>query len=369
MPTEPKKPLIVISYAHADEPEKPAEGEIKWLSFVTGYLRPAIKKGAVDLWLDRLMLGVADWEREFEQKLRACDIFIPLVSRHSLSSDYVLDKEIAMIRERQGKGEAVYFYPLVLTPTPTIALDLVRDKNLRPRDGKPFSDFSLNERYRHMADAADEIAEIARQIVGRKSRPPVPPSWSDSPEEGHRETVSDIRDRKSLEAWLKAQSREVAVAIAARAALRYRPSRFTRSKSAQASAEGFRAHASGRASGGAIRSRRALRVRLDRIAARRRNRRGAEPALLLPFFQRRGSSARAGGSPRRRRAVAEGFARPALQRAAGIRRGARILSRRPAEDRGRRQHSSRQRSGPHTPRHVSPTRLCCRKASPAGSKA
>ena len=26
MPTEPRKPLIVISYAHADEPEHPADG-------------------------------------------------------------------------------------------------------------------------------------------------------------------------------------------------------------------------------------------------------------------------------------------------------------------------------------------------------
>jgi hypothetical protein len=60
MPTAPTKPLIVISYAHADEPEHPAEGEVRWLSFVTGYLRPAIKHGAVDLWLDRLMPGGAD---------------------------------------------------------------------------------------------------------------------------------------------------------------------------------------------------------------------------------------------------------------------------------------------------------------------
>src|SRR5208337_1742653 len=82
VPTEPKKPIIFISYAHADEPERPAEGEIKWLSFVTGYLRPAMKHGAVDLWLDLLMPGGADWEREIE--LRACDIFILLVSRHSL---------------------------------------------------------------------------------------------------------------------------------------------------------------------------------------------------------------------------------------------------------------------------------------------
>ena len=167
MPTAPTKPLIVISYAHEDEPEKPAEGEVKWLSFVTGYLRPAIKHGAVDLWIDRLMPGGADWEREIEQKLRACDIFILLVSRHSLSSDYVVDKEIAIIRERQAKGEAVHFYPLVLTPTPKIALDLVRDKNLRPRDGKPFSDYSMNERYRHMSEAADEIAAIAAELAGR----------------------------------------------------------------------------------------------------------------------------------------------------------------------------------------------------------
>ncbi len=167
MPTESGKPLIVISYAHADEPEKPAADEVKWLSFVTGYLRPAIKQGAVNLWIDRVMPGGADWEREIEQKLRACEIFILLVSRHSLSSDYVVDKEIAIIRERQAKGEDVRFYPLVLTPTPKIALDRVRDKNLRPRDGKPFSESPLNERYRHMSEAADEIAAIAQEIVAR----------------------------------------------------------------------------------------------------------------------------------------------------------------------------------------------------------
>jgi hypothetical protein len=170
MPTEPKKPLIVISYAHADEPERPAEGEVKWLSFVTGYLRPALKQGAVDIWVDRLMRGGEDWEREIGEKLFVCDIFILLVSRNSLSSDYVVDKEIAIIRERQAKGNGVHFYPLLLTPTPKIALDLVRDKNLRPRDGKPLSEYSLNERYQHMSEAADEIADIATAIAIRRKQ-------------------------------------------------------------------------------------------------------------------------------------------------------------------------------------------------------
>ena len=220
MPTEPYKPIIFISYAHADEPEKPAEGEIKWLSFVTGYLRPAVKQGAVEIWVDWLMPGGADWEREIGSKLRACDIFILLVSRHSLSSDYVVDKEIAIIRERQAKGEDVHFYPLVLTPTPKIALDLVRDKNLRPRDGKPFSDYSLNDRYRHMSKAADEIAEIAGEIASRKHPHKQLPQHETA---GSYPTGSQIDDEESLRNWLSEQSRDVAVAIAARAALRLIP--------------------------------------------------------------------------------------------------------------------------------------------------
>jgi len=80
-----------------------------------------------------------------------------------MASDYIVDKEIAIIRERQAKGEDVHFYPLLLTPTPKIALDKVRDKNLRPRDGKPFSGYSINERYQHMSDAADEMSRSPRE--------------------------------------------------------------------------------------------------------------------------------------------------------------------------------------------------------------
>jgi hypothetical protein len=170
MPTEPRKPILFISYAHADEPERPAEGEVKWLSFVVGYLRPAIKHRAVDLWIiDRLMPGSADGEREIEGKLRACDIFILLVSRHSLSSDYVVNKEIPIIRQRQANGEDVHFYPLVLTPTPKFLLDPMRDMNMWPRDGKPFSEQALPERARLMSHVADEIAEIASKIAASYS--------------------------------------------------------------------------------------------------------------------------------------------------------------------------------------------------------
>jgi hypothetical protein len=38
MPNESYKARVFVSYAHADEPEKPAEGEVRWMSFVTGHL-------------------------------------------------------------------------------------------------------------------------------------------------------------------------------------------------------------------------------------------------------------------------------------------------------------------------------------------
>ena len=163
------KPVIFISYAHADEPDKPVEGEVQWLSFVQSFLAPAVKHGVFELWVDRQMRGGADWDPEIERKLRACDIFVLLVSRFSMASDYIVDREIAIVRERQAKGEDVHFYPLLLTPTPQAGLDKVKDKNLRPRDAKPLFNFPLNERLQHMSDAADEIAEIANEVVARKS--------------------------------------------------------------------------------------------------------------------------------------------------------------------------------------------------------
>jgi len=127
-----------------------------------------------------------------------CDIFILLVSPHSMSSPST-GKEIEIIRERQARGETVHFYPVVLTPTPKVLLDLLRDNNLRPRDGKPFSDFSPDERYRRMSELADEIADSAGA------------------------TPTRIKEMESLEAWLMAGSQEIAVVVAARAALRVAP--------------------------------------------------------------------------------------------------------------------------------------------------
>jgi hypothetical protein len=204
------KPIIFISYAHADEPEKPAEGEVQWLTFVRRYLQPAVKDGIFDLWVDRKMMGGTDWDPEIERKLRACDIFILLVSTHSMASDYIIDKEIAIIEERQAIDDGVYFYPLLLTPTPDAGLKKVKGKNLRPRDARPFSSFTYHERLQHMTEAANEIATIARQIFDRRgarepSRSHVHPAYvhiGGLPETAYERLVGRERELQRLDdAW------------------------------------------------------------------------------------------------------------------------------------------------------------------------
>ena len=116
------KPIIFISYSHKDEPEHPRDGEVQWLSFVRTYLQPAVKHGVFNLWDDRHLVGGEDWDPEIERNLRECDIFILLVSAHSMASDYIIDKELMIARERQASGD-LHVYPLLLEPTPNAGLD------------------------------------------------------------------------------------------------------------------------------------------------------------------------------------------------------------------------------------------------------
>jgi hypothetical protein len=161
------KPTIFISYAHLDEPDPPEQP--RWLSFVMEFLRPGVKGRKYEVWMDRLMPGGADWNPEIEAKIRTCDIFVLLVSTRSTGSDYIVDNEIPIVRERQRNNDGVYFYPLLLDWTPKAGLEQVNDKNLRPRDAKPLSSLSASERSRAMAEAADEIAEMEKTIEARKT--------------------------------------------------------------------------------------------------------------------------------------------------------------------------------------------------------
>jgi hypothetical protein len=166
MSSDLTKPIIFISYAHLDEPEKPRAEEIQWLSFVMKFLRPAVKYGEFRIWVDTQMAAGTEWDPEIERHLRVCTVFVLLVSANSMASDYIVDNELTIARERQATG-TMKIYPLLLEATPRAALARLLDLNLRPPGLQPLQGYSLPDRNRLMSNAADEIADIANKIAAQ----------------------------------------------------------------------------------------------------------------------------------------------------------------------------------------------------------
>src|SRR6202035_3000102 len=169
------KPVIFISYARKDEPEKPKPGEVQWRTYVQSYLAPAALNGLVHIWADEGIRGGDKWKTEIDAQLKECNLLILLVSVNSLASEVVVNFEIKTIHDRQVNGETVHIYPIVLKPFPKKAVPWLMELNLRPKAGKPLSEFSPKQRDREMAAIVDEIVGIVAQVAAdkRASEPPV----------------------------------------------------------------------------------------------------------------------------------------------------------------------------------------------------
>ena len=158
------KPVIFISYSRKDEPQEPAAGQVAWLTYVQSHLAPAVKTGIFDLFIDQDMQIGVDWRPEIEAKLNACDICLLLASRHSLSSDFILDVEMKRMLERR-KTEGTPIFPILLSAVTRATAPWVWELNMRPRGLKPLALYPLAERDGVMAEIVDEIAEIAAKIA------------------------------------------------------------------------------------------------------------------------------------------------------------------------------------------------------------
>ena len=164
------KPVIFISYSHLDEPEKPGDGEVRWLSFVQKFLRPLEKHGILKTWDDRRIRGGSGWREEISKQLNACDVCILLVSPNSLSSDFILDDEIKRMLERR-KEEGAHIYPIVITPTPFKGAEWLTEMQLRAGKTQPLSSYPLSEREMKMVTIVEEIADILEEMTksGRRT--------------------------------------------------------------------------------------------------------------------------------------------------------------------------------------------------------
>ncbi|MCP5365525.1 MAG: toll/interleukin-1 receptor domain-containing protein [Hyphomicrobiales bacterium] len=154
---------IFISYSHKDEPDPNLHpGKEAWLTFIKSHLEPAVAHDQFEVWDDRRIYGGGNWRAEIEDALNRCAVCIFLVSRHSLSSRFILDVEIRQMLERRH-AQGAHIFPIVITSCDIGAAEWLMNLNLRPRDGTALALYTESRRDKVMSDLAKEIREILQR--------------------------------------------------------------------------------------------------------------------------------------------------------------------------------------------------------------
>jgi hypothetical protein len=152
------KPSIFISYSHKDE---------KWKDRLEEQLAVLELQGSYDVWTDRDILAGADWEKDIQQALQKASVAVLLVSARSLTSDYILKKEVVDMLKRRDK-EGLTVIPIIVSDCPWRQVDWLAKMQTRPRDGNPLQGMSAARKARELTAIVAEIAQILSKSSEQK---------------------------------------------------------------------------------------------------------------------------------------------------------------------------------------------------------
>ncbi len=150
--TDVWKPRVFISYSHKDDAAKDK------LVLKLKVLKTA---GLVDFWLDRDLAAGEEWNAGIRGQLEKMDVFVLLVSDHSLTSDYINHVEVARALERRNEGTAEVV-PVILQRCAWKACGILNHLNAIPKDGKPIKDHAPHAN--GWADASDRLEALFRKL-------------------------------------------------------------------------------------------------------------------------------------------------------------------------------------------------------------
>ena len=128
--TDVWKPRVFISYSHHDDAAKDQ---------LVLQLKVLQTAGLVEYWLDRDLTAGEEWNRGITAQLEEMDVFVLLVSTHSLTSDYINRVEITRALERRTEGTAEVV-PVILHRCQWTACGRLDHLIALPKDAKPIKD-------------------------------------------------------------------------------------------------------------------------------------------------------------------------------------------------------------------------------------
>ena len=124
------KPRVFVSYSHADDAAKDQ---------LTLKLKVLKNAGLIEFWTDRVLSAGSEWNNGVGQELEEMDVFVLLVSDHSLTSDYIQREELTRALERRAAGE-VEVIPVILQRCAWASFDELAALQALPPDAKPIRD-------------------------------------------------------------------------------------------------------------------------------------------------------------------------------------------------------------------------------------
>lgn len=144
-------PQIFISYSHQDE---------KWKDWLKSHLSVLEKQGKLSIWDDRQIQIGDDWLPEIQNALNDAHIAILLISRHFLTSDFILGEEIPKLLQRR-KTDGLRLYPLIVSPCSWRQVDWLSAMQGYPKDNKPLAGRAKHEIDEQLVLLAEKIYAAA----------------------------------------------------------------------------------------------------------------------------------------------------------------------------------------------------------------
>jgi formylglycine-generating enzyme required for sulfatase activity len=183
MPSKPLKTFII--YARKDESFKN-----DLMLHLKGTL---VSTGHLQVWQDGDILPGEEWEKKIEQQIEAADLFLVLLSIHSLTSDFIQQKELVKALQKKSRIVPILVRSCLWQHNPVFA-----GLQGLPKNMKPVSSFTDQD------DAWTEVMEKLHEMVEAFRK------------EGNKSVEAEKRERAAQEAAKHAaQERQKDAAAAA----------------------------------------------------------------------------------------------------------------------------------------------------------
>ncbi len=145
-------PSVFISYSHKDE---------AWKDRLVIHLGVLQSQGRLQTWTDRDIGAGDEWFEEIRGAMNAARVAVLLISANSLTSSFILYKEVPHLLERRAR-EGMAVFPVLCSACLWQEIPWLARLQARPRDDKSLASFRGNRLESELAKIAKEILEIAR---------------------------------------------------------------------------------------------------------------------------------------------------------------------------------------------------------------